>query len=474
MTATMDELANAVMGALYRFVAKAAGDIESTDADDPFVSWCKPGIPFAPEDFDFAKSMLIGQGATDDERAADASRQMTQAAGFSRFVDFVPSIDGVVAGKVEAGVLRPGRATLSEVYKRILDASQVAKLPEPAGVNEKIAALQAQAKPLEDAYMNTQAAYEDAKQAYVMARMVATFSARDRLEFQAKGPGLKSKVNQARQKWEIDGSKTSYENLLAEVASLRSTRSPAIWRSEALAKYDDLPEGQNATFGEARTTMPFPGSFATNLSGWQDMSFSVSSDSSSLATRTSKWDAGGGFGWGSFKIGGQGGGSSSNTVDVKNTANFSISMKVAQVSLLRNWFDPWVLLSEFWRFNPASIEGQSANVVTDGAMPPAGLLIAYPISAIFVSGVKIEMDELHDESSDLVQAIKGGGGGGWGFGVFNVSGSYERNSETKTNKADLANGVLTIPGMSLVGFVHELMGDARPKPKDGLVWVDGS
>jgi hypothetical protein len=473
MTASIDDLANAVMSALYEMVAKAAGDIEDTDADDPFISWCKPGIPFAPEDFDFAKYMLIGQGSTEDERAADASRQMTQAAGFSRFVDFVPSVDGVVAGKIEGGVLRPGRATLSDVYKRILDASQVAKLPEPAGINEKIAALQAQAKPLEDAYMACQAAYEEAKQAYVMARLVASFSARDRLEFQAKGPGLKSKVNQARQEWEIDGSKTSYESLLAEIASLRSTRSPAIWRSEALARYDDLPEGQNATFGEARITMPYPGSFATTQSGWQDMSFLVSSDTSSLATKNRKWEAGGGFGWGSFKIGGQGGGSSSSTIEVKNTSNFKISMKVAQVSLLRNtWFDPWVLLSQFWRFNPASVEGASGDVVTDGAMPPKGLLIAYPISAIFLSGVTIEMDELKDESSDLVQAIKGGGG--WGFGVLNVNGSYESNSETKTHRAEPANGVLTIPGLTLAGFVHELMGEARPKPKDGLVWVDGS
>jgi hypothetical protein len=220
--------------------------------------------------------------------------------------------------------------------------------------------------------------------------------------------------------------------------------------------------------------MPYPGSFATDQAGWQDFSFAVSSEFSSLETKSRKWEASGGFGWGSFRLGAQGGGSTSSTVEVKNTSNFKISMKVAQVSLLRNWFDPWFLLSEFWRFNPASIEGQNGDIVTDGSMPPKGLLIAYPISAIFLSGVEITMDELKDESSDLVSTLKASGGGGWGFGVINANGGYERNSETKTHTAVLGNGTLKIPGMTLVGFAHELMGEARPRPKDGLVWVGGS
>jgi len=475
--APIDTLANAVMGALYSFVGKAAGDLDSDDdgSDEPFISWCQPGIPFEAGDFDFAKHMLVGQGATDEERALDAGNQMTQAAGFSRFVDFVPSVDGVVGGNVQGGVLRPGRAALSEIYKRILDASQVAQLPEPEGLNEKIAALQAQAKPLEEAYQARQSTYETAKMEYVLARMQASYSATARLEFQAKGPVLKSKVNQARQAWEIDGNKTTYENLLAEVASLRSKRSPALWRAEALAKYDDLPEGQNATFGEARITMPYPGSFASNTTGWMDFSFKVGDLATSETTKTSKWSASGGFGWGSLKLGASGSGSEDSKVAVSNTKNFAIRMQVAQVSLLRsNWFDSWFLRSDFWRFNPSSIEGQNADVVSDGAMPPKGLLIAYPIAALFVRNVEITLDELKDESSELTKTLKGEASGGWGFGVINAGGKYERGSTVKTHTAHVENGVLKIEGLSLIGFVHELMGEPSPSPKDGLTWVDGS
>lgn len=477
MADTIDDIADKVMGALYRFVGKAAGDIDAADADDPFVAWCKPGIPFAPEDFDFARNMLVAQGASEEEKAADLMRQLTQAAGFSRFVDFVPSSDGVVGGDLRGGVLRPGRAALSDVYKRVLDASQVAQIPEPAGIDEQLATLQAQAKPLEDAYMAAQTSYEEAKAAYVGARLVASLSAVAGIEFQAKGPALKAKVNQARQKWEIDGNKTRYENLIGEILSLRSRRSPAIWRTEALAKYDDLPEGQNATFGEARLTMPFPGSFAARSEGWTDFAFSTSSSAASQTRKSSKWGAEAGGGWKSFKLGGSASGSTSEALNVTRTSGFGIKMKVAQVHLLRSWFDPWFLRSEFWRFNPGSIEGQDGSVVTDGAVPPGGLLIGYPVSALFVQGVEIKLDELKDENSELVKTLKAEGGGGWGFGVISAKAQYERNSEVKQQAVDVANGVLKIPGLQLVGFVIEQMGQqgqALPRPKEGLVWAGGT
>jgi hypothetical protein len=90
-----------------------------------------------------------------------------------------------------------------------------------------------------------------------------------------------------------------------------------------------------------------------------------------------------------------------------------------------------------------------------------------------VRDVEIALDELRDESSELVKTLKAEGKGGWGFGVLNVGGSYERNSEEKRHKADIANGKLTIPGLQLIGFRCELMGQC-PKPKEGVTWVDGA
>ena len=72
----------------------------------------------------FAKFLTDGQGATPADEMADASLQLSQLASFSATVDFVPSTDGTREGKVDAErVLRPGTASLSRIYKRILDSS---------------------------------------------------------------------------------------------------------------------------------------------------------------------------------------------------------------------------------------------------------------------------------------------------------------------------------------------------------------
>jgi hypothetical protein len=473
MAQSIDEIGNAVMNYLYTFVSKAAGDVDATSTDDPFVAWCYPGVPFLADDFKFAKFMTKGQGATEEERVADADLQLTQLAGFSRFVDFVPSVNGIHAGKIEGGVLRPGSASLSTIYKRVLESSITAQLPEPQGINEQIAKLREQAKPLQDAYRESKAAYDAAKEEYVMARLKASYSAADSMLFRAKGAALKSKVAQALQDWEIDGCKTQYENLQAEIQSLRSKRSPAIWRDEALKDYNSLPDGQDALFGEARMTFPYPGSFASSASGWTTLSVELKHVDELNRSKSTKYGADGRVGWGSFKLGGSVSGSTTESLKVNNTNNFGLSMAVAQVSLLRNWFDPWFLKSEFWRFKPDTIEGQRNTILSDGGLQPIGDLIAYPVSALFVRDVVITMDELKDETSELSKTFKAEGRGGWGFGVLNLGGSYERNSQEMRHKTDIAHGKLTVSGLQLIGFLCEMMGKS-PNPKEGLTWVGGA
>lgn len=474
MTQSIDEIGNAVMNYLYTFVGKAAGDVDAASTDDPFCCWCKPGVPFLADDFKFAQFLTKGQGATEEERVADADLQLTQLAGFSRFVDFVPSVNGIHEGKIEGGVLRPGSAALSGIYKRILESSITAQLPAPQGINELIEKLREQAKPMQAAYREFKLAYDVAKEEYVMARLKASYSPADSMIFRAKGAALKSKVAQALQDWEIDGFKTQYENLQAEIQSLRSKRSPAIWRDEALKDYNSLPDGQDALFGDARMTFPYPGSFAgSDDSGWLNLEVSLNQVDELNRSKSTKFGVDGRIGWGSFKLGSSASGSTTESLKVSNTNNFGLKMKVAQISLLRNWFDPWFLKSEFWRFKPDTIEGQRNTILSDGGVQPIGELIAYPVSAIFVRGVEITLDELKDETSDLVKSLKGEGKGGWGLGAINLGGSYERNSQETRHKADIAHGKLSVSGLQLVGFMCEMMGKS-PNPKEGLTWVGGA
>ena len=470
MAKSIDEIANAVMGMLYQFVGSATA-APGDSGKEPFISWCKPGVPFLEDDFRFAKFMLNGQGATEDERAADVAFQMTQAAGFSRFVDFVPSVNGIVGGKIDSGgVLRPGSASLSTIYGHILEASAVADLPDPPGIAEKVAAIAQKAATLRENYSKYSADYQSANGEYVMAALKARYSASAKLEFAAKGSAMKSKRDAAWQDWELLGSKSEYESLTGQMQSLMSTRKPALWLKEALERYRDLPGGMDATFGEARITMPYPGGFASSNRGWTNVEITSSHVDGMTSAKSSKWSASGGFGWGSLKLGASAEGSTDSKMSVSNTNNFSLKCAIAQVPLLRNWFDPWYLKSPYWMFKQGTIEAANNDVVSDGGAPPKGLLVGYPVTAIFIRDVVIGMDELKDESSELTKMLKAEGHGGWGFGVINVGGKYERNSTETKQQHDVSHGSLTIEGLQLAGFVCEAVG-VSPNPKVELAWV---
>lgn len=476
MAHTEEEIASTVMSKLYQYVSLAAGNEDEGTQDDPFICWCKPGIPFLAEDFEFAQFRVNGQGTTEDERMNNLVKQKIQAAGFSKFADFIPSVNGVVEGKVEGGILRPGSAGLSTIYKRILESSQVVELPQSEEVSKKISALQAQAAPLQENYQKLSDEYDIARANFGMKRIESSYSPAARLKFEAEGPGLKKKMIQAKDNWEISGNKTKYENITAEIQSLRGLRSPAIWRKEAIDLLETMAI-EDPQLGTIFPIYPYPGSFAQNIAGWTKISVSTSHIDKLSQVKNSKYSVGGKIGWGSFKLGGDASRSTSSELTVSNTENFGISLKITQVSLMRPWFDPWFFKSSFWRINPASMEAQEGKIVSDGGgdngvNPPKGDLIAYPVTAIFVSDINITMDEFKDENSDFVKKFNISGGGGWGLGAISASGSKDSSDQTKKSVIDTTKGEMTIPGMQLVGYLCEMMGKS-PNPKTGLKWVGG-
>jgi hypothetical protein len=473
MSHTEEELANAVMSKLYDHVAKVLGDVTDGSQDDPFICWCKPGLPCSPEDFRFAQFLVNGQGATNEERINDLAKQKIQSAAFSVLVDFVPSVNGIIGGEDKDGTFRPSSEPLSKIYKKMLEVSDVAELPQPEGIDEKIAALQAQAAPLQESYDKFSEEYDIARANFVTKRNEASYSAEALLKFEAEGPIAEKKMNRARDNWEISGNKTKYENITAEIQSLRIKRSPAIWLKEAVEIYEKMAS-ENTALGKFFPVYPMPGSFAQNMAGWQEISIETSHIDTLNQQKSSKYAVDGKIGWGSLGIDGGASGSTTSELTVKNTDNFSLKLKITQVSLIRPWFDPWFLKSPFWRIKPSSMEGQAGKVVSDGGdgeiSPPKGELIAYPVMAIFVSDVAIKMDEFKDENSNFVTNFKASGGGKWGFGVFSTTFNREKSAQTTTSDIDHATGEMKMSGMNLIGYVCEMTGKA-PNPKDGLKWV---
>jgi hypothetical protein len=80
-------IGSTLLSRLYEIVTSGEKGAPSANS---FVSWCMPGIPFEPEDFNFA---IKGIGSGND--AEEARKIVQQAFTFSQLVDFIPNVSGV-------------------------------------------------------------------------------------------------------------------------------------------------------------------------------------------------------------------------------------------------------------------------------------------------------------------------------------------------------------------------------------------
>ena len=94
-------------------------------------------------------------------------------------------------------------------------------------------------------------------------------------------------------------------------------------------------------------------------------------------------------------------------------------------------------------------------MLSDGGAPPKGMLIGYPTMVIFLKDVKVNFNELHDESSEVTKQLKAKGGLGWG--PIKLSGSYQRDSKEQKVDSKLTDRGLEVNGMQIIGFRCRLL-----------------
>jgi len=173
------EIANAIMGKLYDVLT--SGDETVPKSTDNFFSWCTPGIPMDPSDFQFLQQGFtgvvkraavdtmreaVGTGGTpaaggttaasgttaaggtpapaltpaqlDQLRASDTAQLYVQAEALARLVDFVPDVTKINNDQFAKFAVMNDEGTLSEIYERTLKMSQVMQSELPDDVKQKI------------------------------------------------------------------------------------------------------------------------------------------------------------------------------------------------------------------------------------------------------------------------------------------------------------------------------------------------
>ncbi|MCI5120214.1 MAG: hypothetical protein D3908_03290 [Candidatus Electrothrix sp. AUS4] len=208
-------------------------------------------------------------------------------------------------------------------------------------------------------------------------------------------------------------------------------------------------------------TMLMSSAFANGDRGWTKEWFYQSDYDRITHTSSSSWSGKAGLNLGFFHAGGGASGSKFNNSRSIDMENFSMSYKLTLVPLIRPWFHPEFLRSKSWRFK----KDFKGNMVSDGKLPPAGLLTAYTTTAILVRDVFISFSNAHSFQQDIGSCIHGGGSVGWG--PFSVSANYGHNDGTSEFHSHREGQGIYIPGMQLIGFICKQLPKA-PDTASGL------
>jgi hypothetical protein len=478
------------LGAVFRntmYDTICGGDGSLPPSKDSFVTWCSPGLPYTERDFDFAAT---GLGTAKD---AEGEKAMLQNAfNFAMQVDFIPDPKACYSNDKQQGVYRnEAGIRLSELYGEILRFSKVVDnelTDEQKAKLEKFRGLLRTTRTVKDIVTDEEkqvtedgpmlAAYKQKQQEYITQQLAYN---NKRVAAQAaSGPEGKAavmdwsnnaqlylmQVQAASDAWASGGYKEDVEKINAYIQQV-TQRSMLLWKQQLDSYYKDALVNATAAGERFYYTTLAPGDFAS-APGWTSYHMDHAMLDTTSHDESTSWSAGGGVNFGFWSVEG-GVHSESKTHDTTMTVDkFSLDFDMTQVQIIRPWFYPEFFVNRGWTLRPG--EGWMFDQMpSDGATPPNGLFVGYPMQMLFVRNVRITSsafsEAYHQYSSEV------GANASVGWGPFTLSGDYNHKESGDHYHSESDGATITVPGMQVIAFLNHLLGktpDPLPelKPED--------
>lgn len=482
-SASSKDLMSSLISKMYHIITGEDADIKFPNSK--YITWIMPGIPFIPEDFNFCIKGFAGS-------TAEETRLLTlQAFVLSKLFDFIPDPSGLAMDhKVQQSIFATTQDTISSVYRDVLQFSKVVNREISEEEQKKMDEKRAFITSKETEHLKYYEKYRTAAQEYLKARSEAESASGDDPISKERvtnwinmGHILKENVDMAEREFRSLGFRDQIadaENYIAQVTENSMVNYKARLE-EKLTQPHNSPE-----FGPFLPVTLIPGNFASSSSGWTQFSFSEQDFHQYNNKSTTKGSLGGSVRLlGVWKVGKADGSTSTEETDEsKKASNFTAQFEIAQIPILRPWFEPGFFSMRGWDLGDMWNLNWPDKKVSNGEDPPVGRLVAYPTSAIFVRNVTFSFDESSDFSHYFNDIRSGSGLAGWG--VFRTKGTFSSTNEQKTVDHKEEHGKIVINGMQLIGFINnvipkapnlnpnikpeELVGGA-PRPVDPLVPV---
>lgn len=501
-------LMQSILAKLYDTIMNGDGDVVPR-SEDNFFNWAPVGIPMREEDLRFLSLGLTGvisqENLPKDEEgnpiplselpselyeqfiATDTNQLYVQAETLARLVDFVPSIDVDNKGGLAKLNIQENEGTLSDVYEYALRFSQVANseltekekedlkryrgLLETKSIKEDLITGEekevVEPSPLVKVYHEKMQAYVDAALNY-NARRVAALTGKnaEAVHYWALNASLlRQKVKAAMGDWISNGYKNEFEGINARIDQILSKD-----LSLMKAEYKDTLERAKltgvASGSDFYYTTLVPGNFTKG--GWTEFSFKSSDFNSEFKSEKTSWGGSTGVSFWGIKLGGGTKHEKATTDFHVDSSKFSLRFEICEVPIVRPWFKTSFLTSRAWKLDPSTspeIESRG-ELLSDGGMPPKGLMPGYPTSVVFVRNLKLDFGKRSSDYTSLVESNKSGGAISWG--PFSIGGSYKSNTSERNINTESSSQGIEVEGMQIIGFKCHVL----PKSPDPLPSIE--
>jgi hypothetical protein len=344
------------------------------------------GASYKPEQLNFFPA---------DASAGAQKAALTALYDFSNYTNIIP---------VDRVWISPGdRSSLSDVYRRILETSDVAKLPEDPNYLDQRKTAQSLliTRSNDQSYQDTEmyTAYKARRDAYYLAVQQynsAKISGENGNEHAAavwatSEPVLRAVRDEALMIWQVSGYKAQVEDAFATISTLSKKTPVTAWSEWELRSREGIGTLTDLTGGAFWPTYISPAN--ATQTGWQKMVLSREEVQTLHKNAPAQMKA---------RLGSELGG-----LDVEQ-----LEFEYTTAKLHRTWFDHDVFSSKFWRPH-----GMTPMSISTGSEPFSGDCPLYASSVVFFRRVRAKVNE----DIDIIESKLDGLSDRIDWGLFDVS-----------------------------------------------------
>lgn len=454
-----DNLVRQIYDSIFDSVTKAEpGGKPLAPSSSTVLSLMKPGMMINP--VDFRNPWTPGNMNGNKDAAVNTARLADVAPKLSALWEDsgreISKVYGDIMDNVQIPAQKKNEAIEAQLAAAYAVLYRTVQVPDPD--TGQLTTKEAESQLFRD-YLDNQAAYFNARQAYVAAYLAAQETASGKASWPMVAPTLQIPVKAAYNKWRSNYADKIEQNLAIMSTSSQNALSKAFNKAKQIydgygVVLEETGSGQAPLIHRA-SLLPSDWYSRDSASKWISVQVRSGSTMSSSSSDYTSYGGSAGFSLGIFSIGGSAGHSKESRHSSNETKNMEIGFDYTMVTIRRPWLSYQLLATEGWNLQNLYKKGKISTGVKNKTNQANSAMPLLPTSFVVVRNVKIKADWAKSDFDFLKSTTTGGGS--IGIGPFSIGGSYTGSHTKQTFQSAFAGASIIVPGVQIIGWISQVV-----------------